>query len=120
MYEEEIYYSTQKATEITGLSKYTLRYYEKIGVIQNIARDTNNYRKYSKKDIDWLILVKYLRGIGIETIKFIGAQQTSFSERREYLEKYQIKIENEIKKLHRIKELVSQKIIFLKNIKNDG
>ncbi|ULO04880.1 MerR family DNA-binding transcriptional regulator [Paenibacillus sp. 19GGS1-52] len=63
MDEEEVYNTTQQTTELTGLSKDTLRYYEKIGVLKHIVRDINNYRKYAKRDIDWLILVKHLRAI---------------------------------------------------------
>jgi Predicted transcriptional regulators len=114
MSDEKIYYSPQQTTELTGLSKDTLRYYEKAGILRHIERDTNNYRMYSKEDIDWIILVKYLRGIGIGTAEFIGAQSTSFRKRREYLEVYQVKIEKEIKELHRIKEIVGEKIEFLK------
>ncbi|OCT13574.1 hypothetical protein A8709_18445 [Paenibacillus pectinilyticus] len=113
------YFSTQQTTELTGLSKDTLRYYEKIGILQFIGRDSNNYRMYTKEDVDWLILVKYLRGIGIGTTEFIGAQSTSFSKRREYLENYQIKIENDIKELQRINEIVSEKIAFLKTRENE-
>jgi len=120
MSDDEQYYSTQQTAELTGLSKDTLRYYEKIGILQRIGRDTNNYRRYSKEDIDWLILVKYLRGIGIETTEFIGAQSTSMRKRREYLENYQIQIEKDIKELHRIKEIVSEKIKFLETKEEEG
>ncbi|MEK3719284.1 MerR family transcriptional regulator [Paenibacillus sp. FSL H8-0034] len=119
MSDEELYYSTQQTTELTGLSKDTLRYYEKIGILQRIGRDTNNYRMYSKEDVDWLILVKYLRGIGIGTTEFIGAQSTSLRKRREYLKNYQIKVEKEIEELQRIKEIVSGKIKFLKTRENE-
>ncbi|MFT8317397.1 MAG: MerR family transcriptional regulator [Sporolactobacillus sp.] len=112
---DEKYYTTQQTTERTGLSKHTLRYYEKIGILQTIVRDKNNYRQYSKEAIDWLILVKYLRGIGIGTTDLIGAQGTSFKTRRQYLEGYQTKIKKEIKELQRINEWVGKKIILLRN-----
>ncbi|GLX69361.1 MerR family transcriptional regulator [Paenibacillus glycanilyticus] len=114
MPEQEKYYSTREAVELTGLPKDTLRFYEKIGILQPVARDSNHYRKYSQDDIDWILLVKYLRGIGIETTAFIGGQHTSYRERCEYLEQYQVRVQNEIKELQRINDLLSDKIALLR------
>jgi DNA-binding transcriptional MerR regulator len=36
-------------SKITGLSAHTLRYYEKIGLLLNIERDSKGYRDYSGK-----------------------------------------------------------------------
>lgn len=55
------FYTTKEIVEKTGFSKDTLRYYEKIGVISNISRDKNNYRQYTEQNLNWLLLVKYLK-----------------------------------------------------------
>ncbi|MDO3411117.1 MerR family transcriptional regulator [Saccharibacillus sp. CPCC 101409] len=112
---EEVYYSTRQTIELTGLSKDTLRYYEKIGVLQHIARDVNNYRKYAGEDIEWLILIKHLRAIGIETAEFIGKQHAGDAERLDYLEKHKLKIEHNIEQLRQTRDIVNGKIAFLKS-----
>ena len=55
-----------------GLSKYTLRYYEKEGLITP-QRDDNGYRHYSDEDLQTLKLVKFLRGLNMEKDKALEA-----------------------------------------------
>ena len=38
----------------TGVSAHTLRYYEKAGLIESVARNAGNQRRYSAADIEWL------------------------------------------------------------------
>ncbi len=46
--------------EKTGLSEYTLRYYEKEGLIVP-ARSANNLRLYSQEDVEWLFFIEHMR-----------------------------------------------------------
>lgn len=64
-------YSIQQMTEITGLSAYTLRYYEKIHLIHDIQRDDKGYRQYTATDILWLDFLMRLRetGMSIQDMK---------------------------------------------------
>ena len=48
-------------SKITGLSAHTLRYYEKIGLLLNIERDSKGYRDYSEKDVVWIEFIKRLK-----------------------------------------------------------
>ncbi|MGV7119046.1 MerR family transcriptional regulator [Paenibacillus kyungheensis] len=112
------YYSMKQMVQLTGLSKDTLRYYEQIRVLQPVVRDTNNYRKYVQADLDWLKMVKLLRATGIGVNEFIDGQNTSTRERREYLEKHQLQIKQDIQKLHHIHDLLQQKVAFLRNLEN--
>jgi DNA-binding transcriptional MerR regulator len=41
-------------SERTGLSAHTLRYYEKIGLLKNIQRNSSGHRVYTKRDADWV------------------------------------------------------------------
>ncbi|KAA3660199.1 MAG: MerR family DNA-binding transcriptional regulator [Chloroflexi bacterium] len=49
-------YSTQQMAAITGITVHTLRYYEKIDLLLDIARDDNGYRRFSKVDLEWFAL----------------------------------------------------------------
>ncbi len=46
---------------LTGLSPYTLRYYERIGLLKNIQRNTSGHRTYTNKDTDWVKFILRLK-----------------------------------------------------------
>lgn len=47
-----------------GLSSYTLRYYEQVGLLLP-HRDANNQRYYTDDDVAWLIFILHLKGTGM-------------------------------------------------------
>lgn len=51
-------------SRITKISEYTLRYYEKKGLIR-INRDEFNRREYSESDIEWILFIKKLKDTGM-------------------------------------------------------
>jgi DNA-binding transcriptional MerR regulator len=51
-------YKIGEITEQTGLSADTLRYYEKYGLLSNIARNTARVRLYTDKDVSKLNFIK--------------------------------------------------------------
>ena len=55
----------QQVAEATGLSTYTLRYYERIGLIHPIDRAQNTHRRYTLDDIGWIELLNKLRATGM-------------------------------------------------------
>lgn len=48
----------------TGISAYTLRYYEKKGLIR-VARDPAGRRDYSEKDVEWVRFIQRLKDTGM-------------------------------------------------------
>lgn len=74
--------TVQQTAQITGLSPHTLRYYERIGLIQAVDRKENGYRQYLEDDIAWIEFLKRLRatGMNIEGMKRF-AQLSSLGER---------------------------------------
>ncbi len=65
-------YSIREVSDITGISAFTLRYYDKCGFFPNLYRDKNKVRVFSDNDIAWLRLTDALRksGLSIEGIKY--------------------------------------------------
>ena len=53
-----------------GLSQDTLRYYERIGLIQEIRKNKSGNRDYSEDDCKWIEFIKCMRsaGLSIETL----------------------------------------------------
>lgn len=75
------YMKTKDLEEKLGLSKHTIRYYEKEGFIQP-KRDENGYRIYDDQDLQILRIVKFLRNlyISIDDVKGILDGQVNFEE----------------------------------------
>lgn len=44
----------RQAAEATGLSTHTLRYYERIGLLDGIERRSNGHRVFRAADMAWL------------------------------------------------------------------
>lgn len=55
----------QKFSEITEISSYTIRYYEKIGLLRNISRNSSGHRWFTEKDIIWIEFIKRLKDTGM-------------------------------------------------------
>ncbi len=66
--------------ERTGLSAKTIRYYEKVGLIDAPPRTEGGYRSYANEDIDLLRFVARARGLGF-SIKECQALLTLYSDR---------------------------------------
>lgn len=49
---------------ITGISAYTLRYYEKKGLLR-VSRDSVGRRNYSEDDIEWVKFIQRLKDTGM-------------------------------------------------------
>lgn len=53
-----------KLAEKTGISEYTLRYYEKKGLIR-VGRDASGRREFFESDIEWILFIKRLKDTGM-------------------------------------------------------
>jgi DNA-binding transcriptional MerR regulator len=58
-------HSIAQAAAHTGLSIDTLRYYERIGLVEPPARDAGGRRSYSDTDLAWLRFLTRLRTTGM-------------------------------------------------------
>ena len=58
-------WSISEASAKTGLSQHTLRWYERIGLLDVVGRTADGRRRFSDKDLDWLSLLTKLRDTGM-------------------------------------------------------
>jgi DNA-binding transcriptional MerR regulator len=47
-------YRIKELSQITGVSSYAIRYYERMGILPEASRAENGYRAYSQDDVDRL------------------------------------------------------------------
>lgn len=57
--------SVAEMAAVTGVSGYTLRYYERAGLIQSVTRSSGNQRRYQPGDVEWLRFLLRLRETGM-------------------------------------------------------
>ncbi|HTW02904.1 MAG TPA: MerR family transcriptional regulator [Streptosporangiaceae bacterium] len=58
-------WTTRQAAEKCGLTQYTLRWYERIGLLDRVVRTPDGRRRFSDADLDWLLLISRLRATGM-------------------------------------------------------
>jgi DNA-binding transcriptional MerR regulator len=57
--------SPSQAAERSGFSLDTLRYYERIGLLDGIGRAPSGHRRFSEEDLEWLEVLRCLRDTGM-------------------------------------------------------
>ena len=58
--------SISEAASATGVTAHTLRYYERAGLMLDpVDRAESTHRRYSERDIDWVVLLTRMRGTGM-------------------------------------------------------
>ncbi|WP_203577762.1 MerR family transcriptional regulator [Listeria seeligeri] len=60
----------KEASEKTGVSADTIRYYERIGLIPRVSRNENGVRKFDDEDLRWIDFSRQMRraGMSIEAL----------------------------------------------------
>lgn len=66
LYDDEIKYSVKEASKILGISEQSLRYYDRIGLLEPYYRDPENrYRYYTINQFYLLEQFKYAKSLGL-------------------------------------------------------
>ncbi len=58
-------FSPGQAAEQSGFSIDTLRYYERIGLLDDIDRSSTGHRRFDDDDLEWLAVLRCLRDTGM-------------------------------------------------------
>jgi len=58
-------FTIKQVAERLGLTAYTLRYYEKEGLLPFVERDYKGNRIFNDQDIEWIMLICCLRATGM-------------------------------------------------------
>lgn len=99
-----------------GLSADTLRYYERIGLIPPVHRNSSGNRDYTEADCKWVKFIKCLRsaGLSIETlIEYVNLFQKgsdTISARKELLFEQRKQIAEKVNELQETLKFLDQKI----------
>jgi DNA-binding transcriptional MerR regulator len=98
-------YSPGQVAEQTGFSLDTLRYYERIGLLDDIARNSGGQRVFTEQDVAWLRILRCLRDTGMPIQRMVryaelarGGDET-IAERLEVLAEHDRDIDDKIANL---------------------
>ncbi|KJG22534.1 MerR family transcriptional regulator [Photobacterium iliopiscarium] len=108
-------------SSLVGLSSHTLRYYEKIGLLKNIQRNSSGHRVYASKDVTWIGFVKRLKETAMPLdeilvytkLRELGAE--SLLQRQILLEQHQKNLRHHIKQQQNHMAALEEKINFYKS-----
>jgi DNA-binding transcriptional MerR regulator len=119
-------YSIGEVAERTGLSAHTLRWYERIGLMQQVSREgprsgrdaggRGSRRRYSDRDLHWLEFVGKMRLTGmpvadmIRYAEMIRAGDHTRAARRELLQDHREEVRNRISDLQSCLLVIDYKI----------
>jgi DNA-binding transcriptional MerR regulator len=108
--------TVKEASEFTSLTVHTLRYYERIGLIQPVARNTGGHRRYVQTDLEHLKFLHCLRDSGMS---IQGMQQyatlasqgrVTMDARLELLESHKREVQERIRELEDKLAIIDAKI----------
>jgi DNA-binding transcriptional MerR regulator len=100
----------------TGLTAYTLRYYERVGLICAVTRAPGGQRRYAASDMDWLAFLLRLRATGMpiqrmrEFARLRNEGDASAGERRAMLESHLAQVNAQLKALQQSAQVLQAKI----------
>jgi DNA-binding transcriptional MerR regulator len=109
-------YTPGQVVEQTGFSLDTLRYYERIGLLDDIARNSGGQRVFTEEDVAWLRILRCLRDTGMPIQRMVryaelarGGDET-IGERLEVLAEHDRDIDEKIAHLRVEQEHIRAKI----------
>lgn len=109
-------YSIQIMAARCGMTAHTLRYYERIGLIQPVWRGRNGHRRYSNQDGEWLKFLKSMRAthMSIREMKRYAALReggnNGVDEQRKILENHRASLDARIADLQNARSLLTHRI----------
>jgi DNA-binding transcriptional MerR regulator len=112
----------KEVAQRTGMTAYTLRYYERIGLIAPIARAGGGQRRYASSDMDWLEFLKRLRATDMpiqrmqEFARLRSEGSGTITDRRTMLDNHLTQVMAQIQALQQSAQVLKAKIEFYRQI----
>jgi DNA-binding transcriptional MerR regulator len=109
-------YTIRTMAERCGMTAHTLRYYERVGLIQPVGRARNGHRRYSEADEAWLKFLHCMRATNMsirEMQRYAQLREKGDAtslQRRKMLEDHQAGIAAQIGALQKAHALLTHKI----------
>jgi DNA-binding transcriptional MerR regulator len=115
-------YSPGQAAEQTGFSLDTLRYYERIGLLDAVARTPGGQRIFTDDDLGWLGLLRCLRDTGMPIAgmqryaELARGGDDTIAERLALLEEHDRAIQQQVAHLRAQQQHIREKIRWYRSV----
>jgi DNA-binding transcriptional MerR regulator len=111
-----------QAAQKTGFSLDTLRYYERIGLLDGVARTAGGQRVFSDDDLSWLGILRCLRDTGMPIAQMrryaeLARDEQTLAQRLALLEEHDRAVGERIMDLAVQREHVRQKIRYYRSLR---
>jgi DNA-binding transcriptional MerR regulator len=118
----ESHLTIEEVARRTGLTAYTLRYYERIGLIAPVGRAAGGQRRYAASDMAWIEFLLRLRttrmpiGMMLTFATLRGAGDSTVPARRQLLEQHLADALAEIEAMRQSTKALQEKIEHYRSI----
>ena len=108
--------SVGQAAAQVGLTVHTLRWYEQEGLVEPVLRDSAGRRRYTKQDVDWLVLLTKLRRTGMPVrdmrryAELARSGDDTLRDRLRIFEEHRDRVQARIAELQRDLDMINSKI----------
>lgn len=119
-------YSIKQVSELLGISIYTLRYYEQVGILDHVKRDERGRRQFSREDILVLNTVECLKqtGMPLKKIKhyvdLVAQGLPTVNERLKIFKDQQAKVDQQLAELQARKKVIDIKVKYYQAAVDEG
>ena len=108
----------------TGFSLDTLRYYEKIGLLEGVARTSGGQRVFTDDDVSWLGILRCLRDTGMPIAQMrryadLSRDERTMAERLALLEEHDLEVGRRLETLQAQREHIRGKIRYYRSLDPD-
>ncbi|WP_144767637.1 MerR family transcriptional regulator [Herbaspirillum sp. SJZ099] len=117
-----------QAAAATGLSVHTLRYYERIGLLDPVERRDNSHRRYTQEDLNWVAFLLKLKATGLPVramlryaeLRRLGNTLESVTERKAILQAHTLSVQQTLAELQSNLAVLHQKIDLYGDIEKEA
>lgn len=117
-----------QAADATGLSVHTLRYYERIGLLDPVERRDNRHRRYTQEDLNWIDFLKKLKATGLPVRAMLryaelrreGNTLESVRERKAMLQAHTLCVQHTLAELQENLAVLQRKLVLYDELEQDA
>jgi DNA-binding transcriptional MerR regulator len=109
-------FTIREVAATTGITAHTLRYYERIGLVQPVARARSGHRRYGEDDLRWLEFLKKLQLTGMPIRKMLEYARlargglAAAPARRALLDRHRVEVEARLDELQSALAVIKRKL----------
>lgn len=97
-----MFFSIKEFSNKTGISEYTLRFYEKEGVLPFVKRNESGNRIYDHENLEWMDFISALRSTGMPLseikryVELFNQGDSTIPERKQMMLDHRVKVQEQL------------------------